>query len=88
MYGTFKQHVSQQLEAIKADGLYKDERVIQSPQGASVKVANTEVLNLCANNYLGLAQHNEVKQACLDGLQRWGYGLASVRIICGTQTIH
>ncbi len=89
MYTNFKQHVKQQLESIRAKGLYKEERIITSAQGAFVNVKNAApVMNLCANNYLGLAQHPEVQEAAKNGLNDWGYGLASVRFICGTQSIH
>ena len=89
MYGDFQQHLQQQLDTIRDAGLYKDERIINSPQGAHVSVqGGSEILNLCANNYLGLAQHPAVRAAAAKGLQEWGYGLASVRFICGTQTIH
>jgi glycine C-acetyltransferase len=89
MYGKFQQHLQQQLDEIQAAGLYKNERVITSPQGAHVKVnRGDELLNLCANNYLGLAQHPAVRQAAEAGMDHWGYGLASVRFICGTQSIH
>lgn len=88
MYGTFQQHLQQTINDIQAEGLYKRERVIESPQGSHVSVKGHEVLNFCANNYLGLAQHPEVQAACRQGLDEWGYGLASVRFICGTQTIH
>lgn len=89
MYGDYQQHLQQQLDQIRDAGLYKDERVISSPQGAHVSVnRDREILNLCANNYLGLAQHPAIRQAAAEGLETWGYGLASVRFICGTQTIH
>ncbi len=88
MYGTMQQHLRQQIEEIREAGLYKAERVITTPQSARIGVKNGEVLNLCANNYLGLAQDPRVRQAAREGLDRWGYGLASVRFICGTQTIH
>jgi glycine C-acetyltransferase len=89
MYGPFKQHLQQQLNAIHEAGLFKDERIISSPQGAHVSVQQgAELLNLCANNYLGLAQHPAIQAAARRGLEEWGYGLASVRFICGTQTIH
>ncbi|WP_275099734.1 glycine C-acetyltransferase [Sedimenticola hydrogenitrophicus] len=89
MYGKFQQHLQQQLDAIRTAGLYKDERIISSPQGAHVSVnRGAEILNLCANNYLGLAQHPAIREAAVQGLETWGYGLASVRFICGTQTIH
>ncbi|WP_321528057.1 glycine C-acetyltransferase [Sedimenticola selenatireducens] len=89
MYGQFQQHLQQQLDAIHKAGLYKDERVISSPQGTHVSVnSGAEILNLCANNYLGLAQHPAIRNAAARGLETWGYGLASVRFICGTQAIH
>ena len=89
MYGRFQQHLAQQLEQIRDAGLFKSERVLLTPQGTRVRVGAAEpVLNLCANNYLGLAQHPEVIQAAREGLDRWGYGLASVRFICGTQQLH
>ncbi|QFT85725.1 2-amino-3-ketobutyrate coenzyme A ligase [Halomonas sp. THAF12] len=89
MYGDFQQHLRDELAAIDAAGLTKRERELATPQGAHVGVANDgEVLNLCANNYLGLAQHPEVKAAAMEGLNEWGYGLASVRFICGTQSLH
>ena len=77
-----------QLDDLKAKGLYKRERQLQSPQGAAIKVAGRDVVNFCANNYLGLANHPDIVGAALDGLKRFGYGLASVRFICGTQEIH
>ena len=75
---------------IQAAGLFKSERVITTPQDAKIEVAGREqgVLNLCANNYLGLAEHPEILKAAHEGLDRWGYGMASVRFICGTQSIH
>ncbi|MBL4681424.1 MAG: glycine C-acetyltransferase [Pseudomonadales bacterium] len=89
MYGNFKAFISQQLDEIKAAGLYKEERVITSPQGSQIQVnQEREVLNLCANNYLGLAQNPEIKKAAREGLEKWGYGMASVRFICGTQGVH
>ena len=89
MYGKFQQHLQHKITEIQNAGLYKSERVIAGPQQAKVSVANGEpVLNLCANNYLGLANHPAVVQAAQQGLQDWGYGLASVRFICGTQSIH
>lgn len=89
MYGDFQQYLSEQLSEIKAGGLYKAEREINGPQGARVNVKDgQEVLNLCANNYLGLAQHPEVNAAAQTGLEQWGYGMASVRFICGTQSLH
>jgi len=89
MNDQFREHISGELSAIKAAGLYKNEREITTPQGAQVGVEGTgQVLNLCANNYLGLAQHPEVTEAARKGLDDWGYGMASVRFICGTQSIH
>ena len=89
MYGEFKEHLTAELGGIKAAGLYKSEREITTAQGARVGVnGKSEVLNLCANNYLGLAQHPEVNAAAKAGLDKWGYGLASVRFICGTQSLH
>ena len=88
MYGEYKNHIERQLDDIEQQGLTKSERILQSAQGESVQVDNARVLNLCANNYLGLAQHPDVVAAAKAGLDRWGYGLASVRFICGTQSIH
>ena len=89
MYTTFKQHLANQLDEIRAAGLFKGERVITSPQRARVGVADRDgVLNLCANNYLGLANHPAVIAAAHEALDRWGYGMASVRFICGTQQLH
>jgi glycine C-acetyltransferase len=86
---SYKAHVLQTLSEIAAAGLSKRERVIASPQGAHIAVAGgARVLNFCANNYLGLADHPEVVAAAHAALDRWGYGLASVRFICGTQEIH
>jgi glycine C-acetyltransferase len=82
-------HVSDQLAGIRGAGTHKPERIISTPQGAHVRVADgTPVLNFCANNYLGLASHPAVVQAAHDALDRWGYGLSSVRFICGTQAVH
>ena len=89
MLGTFAQHLEKQLADIRATGLYKSERVITTPQDAHIRVGDGEpVLNLCANNYLGLAEHPSVVAAAHEALDRWGYGLSSVRFICGTQQIH
>src|ERR1700678_3057533 len=89
MYGTFKSHLHTKLEDIESAGLYKRERVIAGPQQAEVTVAGgAPVLNLCANNYLGLANHPDIVSAAREALDNWGYGLASVRFICGTQSIH
>jgi glycine C-acetyltransferase len=89
MYGHFQQHLTEQLDQIRAAGLYKSERVITSPQQAHIGVTSRpQVLNLCANNYLGLADHPDVLAAAHKALDQWGYGLASVRFICGTQQPH
>src|SRR5262245_50461670 len=77
-----------QLDDIRARGLYKRERQLQGPQGSAIRVAGHEVINFCANNYLGLANHPAVVEAAHEGLRRYGYGLASVRFICGTQELH
>jgi glycine C-acetyltransferase len=88
MIGETRQRLRSELDAIREAGLWKDERLVQGPQGARVAVADREVLNFCANNYLGLANDPALIRAAQDGLARWGFGLASVRFICGTQTIH
>jgi len=88
MYSKFKHHIELQLDDIEQQGLTKSERILQSAQGESVQVNDKKMLNLCANNYLGLAQHPDVIAAARSALDRWGYGLASVRFICGTQSIH
>jgi glycine C-acetyltransferase len=83
-----RDYLRTQIDQLKQTGLYKRERLIQSPQGSAIKVANHEVVNFCANNYLGLANHPQIVQAAHDGLKQWGYGLSSVRFICGTQEPH
>ncbi len=89
MYGSLKQHLSQELAAIKEAGLYKSERVITTPQGALIKTDDgKEVINFCANNYLGLSSHPKVIEAAKAGIESHGYGMSSVRFICGTQDIH
>ncbi|SHO55401.1 glycine C-acetyltransferase [Vibrio quintilis] len=89
MSSVFYQHIQQQLKLVKEEGLYKSERVITSPQKAAVEVAGAnEVLNFCANNYLGLANHPELIRAAQAGMETHGFGMASVRFICGTQDIH
>ena len=88
MFDTMRSDLTRQLREIRDAGLWKPERVIGSPQGANVAVLDHEVLNLCANNYLGLADDPRVVAAAHEALDRWGYGLASVRFICGTQEIH
>src|SRR5688500_1882312 len=89
MFGAFQDYLKGQLAEIRAAGLYKAERVITSAQDAHIRVADgREVLNMCANNYLGLAEHPEVVATAQASMVRWGYGLASVRFICGTQALH
>ncbi len=89
MLSSFQQYLQRQLDDICAAGTCKRERVLATPQGTRVRVADGQpVLNLCANNYLGLAQHPAVAAAAREALERWGYGMASVRFICGTQDIH
>lgn len=89
MYSHIKQHLQQELQAIKKSGLYKEERIITSAQGAEITLNTGEVvLNFCANNYLGLSNHPEVIQAAKDTLDSHGFGMSSVRFICGTQDIH
>ena len=88
MYGDLKEQLTNELAEIRAAGLYKGERVIDTPQAARVSVGDRSVLNMSANNYLGLASHPEVIEAARAALDEWGYGLASVRFICGTQAIH
>src|SRR5512142_949008 len=89
MFDSLKQHLGSQLEEIRAAGTYKRERVIVTPQGTTIRVADGKpVLNFCANNYLGLAQHPAVRAAAKEALDQWAYGMASVRFICGTQGVH
>ena len=89
MYGSFKTHLQEQLDEIKASGLYKEERIITGPQQAAIRVSTgQEVLNFCANNYLGLSNHPRVLEAAARTLQERGYGMSSVRFICGTQDLH
>jgi glycine C-acetyltransferase len=89
MYGALKNHLQTELDAIKEGGIYKRERIITSPQGARVEVSTgEEVVIMCANNYLGLSSHPEVIAAAKDALDSHGYGMSSVRFICGTQDIH
>jgi len=89
MYGDLKKQLKSELDEIRSAGLFKGERVLDTPQAALVGVGRTApVLNMCANNYLGLASHPEVVAAAHEALDKWGYGLASVRFICGTQKIH
>ena len=89
MFSSMKQHLTEELRQIRDAGLFKGERVIVGPQRSRVGVLEHEpVLNLCANNYLGLADNPEVIAAARDTLDQWGYGLSSVRFICGTQLVH
>ncbi len=88
MYGKFQQYLTEKLAGIREAGLYKSERVISGPQGARISVGGREVINMCANNYLGLAHHPAVEAAAKAMIDRRGYGLASVRFICGKQDIH
>jgi glycine C-acetyltransferase len=89
MYGKIKEHLINELEQIRSSGLFKDERILAGRQGARVKLADgSQVINLCANNYLGLAGTQELVDASKEGLEQWGYGLSSVRFICGTQELH
>ena len=88
MYGKIKEHLKTMLNQIREAGLYKNERVIDGPQDAHIEVNGREVLNMCANNYLGLSDHPAIVDAARRSLDEWGYGLSSVRFICGTQAIH
>ena len=89
MYGKIQQHLQNEIKDIKEAGLYKEERIITSPQGAEITLTTGEtVLNFCANNYLGLSSHPEVVQAAKDAMDTHGFGMSSVRFICGTQDIH
>lgn len=89
MYGKIKEHLQQEIESIKNDGLFKEERIIVSPQDAVIKInTGQEVINFCANNYLGLSSHPDVIQAAKDTMDTHGFGMSSVRFICGTQDIH
>ena len=89
MYGKIKEHLQKELETIESSGLFKSERVITTPQGADVRVSSgDDVIIMCANNYLGLSSHPEVIQAAKDALDSHGFGMSSVRFICGTQNIH
>ncbi|OEY72513.1 glycine C-acetyltransferase [Salegentibacter salarius] len=89
MYGSIKQHLEKELEQIKEDGLFKKERIITGPQDAVIKISTgQEVINFCANNYLGLSSHPEVIKAAKDTMDTHGFGMSSVRFICGTQDIH
>lgn len=88
MYGKFQEHLQAELKSIKDAGLYKNERLIEGPQQAAIQVAGKEVLNFCANNYLGLSNHPRLIQAAKEMMDRRGYGMSSVRFICGTQDVH
>ncbi|MCR4032859.1 MULTISPECIES: glycine C-acetyltransferase [Flavobacterium] len=89
MYGKIREHLQSELQTIEENGIFKKERIITSPQGAEIKISTGEtVLNFCANNYLGLSSHPEVVQAAKDALDTHGFGMSSVRFICGTQDIH
>src|ERR1700733_7010805 len=89
MHDTYQAHLRGILDGIRADGFYKSERVIQSPQSSQIRLSSgAEVLNFCANNYLGLADDPRLVAAAREGLEDWGFGMASVRFICGTQAVH
>ena len=89
MYATLQPDLTQQLQEIKNAGLFKKERIITSPQGAEIETDEAgEVLNFCANNYLGLSSHPEVIKAAKEAIDSHGFGMSSVRFICGTQDIH
>ena len=88
MYGAFKDHLQNQLNEIESNGIFKRERVITTPQNAVVKVNGKEVIIFCANNYLGLSSHPQVIEGAKKALDSHGYGMSSVRFICGTQDIH
>ena len=90
MYGNFQSHLAKELQDIKDAGLYKNERIIVTPQSAEIEVKNTEgdVLNFCANNYLGLADNSRLIEAAKKAMDERGYGMSSVRFICGTQDLH
>jgi glycine C-acetyltransferase len=89
MFGAMREHIAAELQGIREAGLFKGERVISSPQQAHIQVAGgRDVLNMCANNYLGLADHPQIVAAAHEALDRWGYGMSSVRFICGTQEVH
>ena len=90
MYTEFKKHLENELDEIRQAGLYKNERIITTPQSADIQVANTEgdVLNFCANNYLGLADNTRLVEAAKKAMDERGYGMSSVRFICGTQDLH
>ena len=82
------QILKKELETIKNQGTYKNERIIETAQEDEINVLGKKVLNFCANNYLGLANNSEIRKAAISAIEQWGFGLGSVRFICGTQTIH
>ena len=82
------QELAEFLDGLKREGLYKEERIIDSPQGREIEVGGKAVLNFCANNYLGLSDDRRIIKAAQDAMDEWGYGLSSVRFICGTQALH
>ncbi len=88
MYGKIQKYLQEELQTIEDNGIFKNERIITSPQGAEITVNGETVLNFCANNYLGLSSHPEVIQAAKDTMDTHGFGMSSVRFICGTQDIH
>ena len=89
MYGKIQSHLSEELKSIEAAGLFKKERIIASPQDAIIQLTDgSEVINFCANNYLGLSSHPKVVDAAKSALDSHGFGMSSVRFICGTQDIH
>jgi len=89
MYGKIKEHLQSELQTIEDNGIFKKERIITSPQGTEITISTGEkVLNFCSNNYLGLSSHPEVIKAAKDALDSHGFGMSSVRFICGTQEIH
>ena len=88
MLGDIKQHLIKSLDNLKEEGLYKNERIINSPQSGSIIVKNQKVLNFCSNNYLGLSSHPEIINAAKKALETHGFGMSSVRFICGTQDLH
>ena len=88
MYGKIKEYLQTELQTIEDNGVFKKERIITSPQGAEITVNGETVLNFCSNNYLGLSSHPEVIQAAKDTMDTHGFGMSSVRFICGTQDIH
>src|SRR4030042_3350476 len=88
MYTEMREMLRKELTSLQELGLYKEERVILTPQGPNIKVQGGEVINFCAHNYLGLSSHPRLIEAAKEGLERYGYGMSSVRFICGTQDTH